>query len=150
MPSDDEVNILGAEKIITSTGATSYELVDDDGKPLSILSIDSITCDGEIIPESDYAFKMTTDATTLSFDNEYIPASGTTLIMVYRSGDVSGTWKDMTIKANREKVQQSVIRIGVNQVAQIIWKIQLGGLEQLNGLRYLYPPQYPEDVWDIV
>jgi hypothetical protein len=56
----------------------------------------------------------------------------------------------MTIKENREKVQKSIIRIGVNQVAQVVWKIQLGGLEQLNGLRYLYPPQYPEDVWNIV
>ena len=56
----------------------------------------------------------------------------------------------MTIKENREKVQRSIIRIGPNQVAQIVWKIQLGGLEQLGGLRYLYPAQYPQDVWDIV
>ena len=150
MPSDDEVNVLGAEITIESTGAESYPLVGVDGNPLSIVSIDSITCDGIVIPESEYSFTMTLDATTLTFDDECIPAPGSTLIMVYRSGDVSGTWKDMTIEENRQKVQKSILRIGVNQVAQIIWKIQLGGLEQLNGLRYLYPSQYPEEVWNIV
>lgn len=150
MPSDDEVNILGAEKTLTATGQMVYELVDDEDKPLDIISIDSITCDDELIPSDCYTFKMTIDATTLTFDQDHIPADGSNLIIVYRSGDVSGTWKDMTIPENRQKVQQSIIRIGVNQVAQIVWKIQLGGLEQLNGLRYLYPPQYPEDVWNIV
>ena len=150
MPSDDEVNILGAEKTLTATGQMVYELVDDEDKPLDIISIDSITCDDELIPSDCYTFKMTIDATTLTFDQEHIPEEGANLIIVYRSGDVSGTWKDMTIPENRQKVQQSIIRIGVNQVAQIVWKIQLGGLEQLNGLRYLYPPQYPEDVWNIV
>ena len=150
MPSDDEVNILGAEKILTGTGDTTYDLVDENFEPLSIISIDSITCDGEIIPDTEYSFKMTVGATTLTFDEDSAPAEGSTVIIVYRSGDVAGTWKDMTIEANRQKVQQSIIRIGVNQVAQIIWKIQLGGLEQLNGLRYLYPPQYPDDVWNIV
>ena len=150
MPSDDEVNILGAEKTLTSTGSEEYDLVDADDKPLSIVSIDSITCDGTLIPAEYYTFKMTNDATTLSFDNEHVPEAGTTLIIVYRSGDNSGTWKDMTVPENREKVQQSILRVGVNQVVQVIWKIQLGGLEQLNGLRYLYPPQYPDDVWTIV
>lgn len=150
MPSDDEVNILGAELHITATGAMTYDLVDSDNKPLSVISIDSITCDGEVIPSDDYTFKTSVGVTTLSFDQDNIPQAGSTLIIVYRSGDVAGTWKDMTVKENREKVQKSIIRIGINQVAQIVWKIQLGGLEQLNGLRYLYPPQYPEDVWNIV
>ena len=150
MPSDDEVNVLGAETILTGTGEATYDLVDSDFNPLSIISIDSITCDGEVIPNTDYSFKMTIDATTLTFDADSIPAEGSTIIIVYRSGDTAGTWKDMTVKENREKVQQSIIRLGVNQVAQIIWKIQLGGLEQLNGLRYLYPPQYPDDVWQII
>jgi hypothetical protein len=150
MPSDDEVNILGAEKMLVATGEMVYDLVDDEGKPLDVISIDSITCDDELIPSDCYTFKMTTDSTVLTFDQEHIPEEGSTLIIVYRSGDVSGTWKDMTIPENRQKVQQSIIRVGVNQVAQIVWKIQLGGLEQLNGLRYLYPPQYPEDVWNIV
>lgn len=213
MPSDDEVNILGVEKTITTTGDVTYDLVDSDEKPLSIVSIDSITCDtteqreigydenkkyplvrnyteilsvtidgtattaytidedknilvfdvapdpdsniiitynNNVIPSEGYQYRMEVGDTELIFENGYIPTAGQTMIMVYRSGDMSGTWKDMTVKANREKVQQSVLRIGVNQVAQIIWKIQLGGLEQLNGLRYLYPPQYPDDVWELI
>ena len=150
MPSDDEVNILGVEKILTATGSATYTLVDDNNEPLNIVSIDSITCDGIVIPSSEYTFTMEIGQTVLSFEEDAIPSAGSTLIIVYRSGDVSGTWKDMTIKENREKVQKSILRIGKNQVAQIIWKIQLGGLEQLNGLRYLYPSQYPEEVWTIV
>ena len=149
MPSDDEVNILGVEKIITGTGSAVYELTDDDGRPLSIISIDSITCNGAVIPADSYSFEMQIDTTLLTF-NDDIPASGSTIVIVYRSGDAAGTWKDMTVKENREKVQTSILRVGVNQVVQVIWKLQLGGLEQLNGLRYLYPPQYPEDVWTII
>ena len=150
MPSDDEVNILGAEKTIISTGEMTYNLVDDNGNPLSIISIDSITCNGSVISDAGYSFKMDVSATVLTFDPDYVPEADATLIIVYRSGDATGTWKDMTVESNRQKVQQSIIRVGVNQVAQIIWKIQLGGLEQLNGLRYLYPSQYPDDVWNIV
>lgn len=148
MPSDDEVNILGVEYEFNGTGDAVYNLKDPENNPLSILSIDSITCDGELISESSYHFDMTTEGTFLTFDDD-IPAQGSKLIMIYRSGDVEGTWKDMSVEANRQKVQRSIIRIGVNQVAQIIWKIQLGGLEQLNGLRYLYPPQYPANVWEV-
>jgi len=32
---------------------------------------------------------------------------------------------------NRRRIKQSVLRVGVNQVVQVIWKIQLGGIEQL-------------------
>ena len=150
VPSDDEVNILGAEQILTATGDITYNLVGLDGEPLPVISIDSITCDGVVIPDTEYTFKTAIGQTTLTFETDSAPAAGSTLIIVYRTGDVSGTWKDMTVKANREKVQRSILRIGKNQVAQVIWKIQLGGLEQLGGLRYLYPPQYPQDVWNIV
>ena len=74
------------------------------------------------------------------------PSAGQ-LIVVYRTSDTSGTWKDMSVLANRQLVQKNIIRIGEGQVAQIIWKLQLGGLEQLEGLRYLYPSQYPKRVW---
>lgn len=150
LPSDDAVNILGLERTWESTGAATYNLTDDQDRPLSIISIDSITCDGVVIPSDAYSFEIGYDATALTFDEEHIPASGSTIILIYRSGDVAGTWKDMSILENRQKVQKSILRIGVNQVAQVIWKIQLGGLEQLNGLRYLYPSQYPEEVWELV
>ena len=149
MPSDDEVNTLGVEYSFTGTGKTSYSLT-SEGKPLPIVSIDSITCDGVAIPSSEYSFQLTYEAAVLSFDGDFVPPAGSTLIMVYRSGDTTGTWKDMAKPENRRMVQESILRVGVNQVVQVIWKLQLGGLEQLNGLRYLYPSQYPEEVWYIV
>lgn len=40
---------------------------------------------------------------------------------------------------NRQILKQNIIRVGPNQVVQVIWKIQLGGLEQLGGLSDLCP-----------
>ena len=44
----------------------------------------------------------------------------------------SNDW-DMTIERNRELLKRNIIKVKVNQVVQIIWKIQLGGLSQLGG-----------------
>ena len=48
---------------------------------------------------------------------------------------------DMSIEANRRLLKANIIRIGVNQVAQVIWKIQLGAIEQLGGIDALYPQE---------
>lgn len=138
MPSDDQVNTLGVEDTFHSDGTTKEFILSKHA-----LQIDSVSLDNESIPKSKYILN--------SADNKLIftddaPEAGT-LIVVYRTGDASGTWKDMTVKENRELVQKNIIRIGQGQVAQIIWKLQLGGLEQLDGLRYLYPSQYPKRVW---
>lgn len=39
---------------------------------------------------------------------------------------------------NRNLLDKQIIRVGINQVVQIIWKIQLGGIEQLTGLDQIY------------
>lgn len=41
--------------------------------------------------------------------------------------------------ASRSALKQSIIKVGVNQVVQVIWKIQLGSIEQLTGMHQLYP-----------
>ena len=46
---------------------------------------------------------------------------------------------DMSDPENRLILKKNIIRIGVNQVAQVIWKIQLGSMEQLGGIGKLYP-----------
>ena len=38
---------------------------------------------------------------------------------------------DMSVPENRRILKENIIRVGINQIAQIIWKIQIGGLEQL-------------------
>ena len=138
MPSDDQVNTLGVEDKFNSDGT-----ITDFVLSKKALQIDSVTLDNDPIPKSDYILDTTNNS--LKFVDE-APSVGQ-LIVVYRTSDTSGTWKDMSVKENRELVQKNIIRIGEGQVAQIIWKLQLGGLEQLEGLRYLYPSQYPKRVW---
>lgn len=46
---------------------------------------------------------------------------------------------DMSIAENRNLLKREILKVGKNQVVQIVWKIQLGGLEQLGGLNVLYP-----------
>lgn len=46
---------------------------------------------------------------------------------------------DMSVPGNRNILKRNVLRVGVNQVVQVIWKIQLGSVEQLTGMHQLYP-----------
>lgn len=139
MPTDDDIpSIKTSETFTAELGQTTFILQG------VIEEIVSVTVDD--VEVSDYIYNK--EAGTITFNEA--PAAGATVEVTYFTVDVTGTWKDMSILENRQKVQKSIIRIGINQVAQIIWKIQLGGLEQLNGLRYLYPPQYPEEVWELI
>lgn len=45
----------------------------------------------------------------------------------------SDNW-DMKVPANRQILKENIIRVGINQVVQIVWKIQLGGLDDFGGL----------------
>lgn len=44
----------------------------------------------------------------------------------------SANW-DMTDENNRKILKQNILRVGLNQVVQVIWKIQLGAVEQVGG-----------------
>lgn len=48
---------------------------------------------------------------------------------------------DMSKPENRQILKENIIKVGTNQIAQVIWKIQLGGLEQLGSLDDLYPQE---------
>lgn len=39
---------------------------------------------------------------------------------------------DMSIAANRNLLRSSIIRVGFNEVVQIVWKIQIGAIDDLN------------------
>lgn len=52
----------------------------------------------------------------------------------------SENW-DMSVESNRKLLKSSIIKVGVNQIAQVIWKIQLGAIEQLGGIDALYPQE---------
>ena len=40
---------------------------------------------------------------------------------------------------NRRLLDKEIIRVGENQIVQVVWKIQLGGIEQLVGIEKLFP-----------
>jgi hypothetical protein len=50
----------------------------------------------------------------------------------------SENW-DMADPANRLILKKNVIRVGINQVVQVIWKVQIGSVKQLTGVEQLYP-----------
>ena len=52
------------------------------------------------------------------------------LLAGYRIGPVDESMQDMTNPENREALKSQIIRAGYNQVVQIIWKIQLGSINE--------------------
>ena len=135
-PSDFDVSEIGAEAIFTGDGTTTTFTFTKRA-----LSISSVTIDGAIVV--DYSLNKQTNQ--IIFPTA--PTSGSSIFVVFKTTD---SWMDMSVEANRHELQRSILRVGVNQVVQVVWKLQLGGLEQLNGLRALYPSQYPAEVWEIV
>lgn len=139
MPTDDEVLDIAMQQEFDGDGVTTSFTFEEIAT-----EIVSVTIDGGTI--SQYS---------LDIQNNQIvfvsaPVAGSKITVIYKTDNITNSWKDMSILENRQKVQKSILRIGINQVAQVVWKIQLGGLEQLNGLRYLYPSQYPEEVWELI
>ena len=62
------------------------------------------------------------------YDNNKL---GRGLLAGYRIAPPNESDWDMNIQANRELLKQQVIRVGLNQVVQVIWKIQIGSMAQL-------------------
>lgn len=50
---------------------------------------------------------------------------------------------------NRNILKHNILKVGVNQVVQVIWKIQLGSVEQLTGMHRLYPSEDAHLRWII-
>lgn len=57
---------------------------------------------------------------------------------------------DMSIPSNREILKQNIIKVKTNQIVQVIWKIQLGGIEQLGGIDHLYHTYPGHMFWKVV
>ena len=87
-------------------------------------------------PDKDYIF--ITEAGLWS-SNAWIGTGDNGLLAGYRICPPDQENWDMSDPENRKILKQNIIRIGVNQIAQIVWKIQIGGLEQLGGIDALYP-----------
>lgn len=135
MPTDDEASDVGVQQTFTGDGETTSFTFNQ-----TALEITSVTVDNVLVTE----YNLDTNDNQIVFVNA--PDDGADIIVIYKT---TSSWKDMSKPENRLKVQENILRIGPNQVAQVIWKLQLGGLQQLNGLRYIYPSQYPKEVWKV-
>lgn len=79
----------------------------------------------------------------------YIPADSSTNTPAHYELDPDDADHAIQQKANQELLKQNILRVGVNQVVQVIWKIQIGGLDQLGGMSELYPSLDNALVWHI-
>ena len=135
-PSNFEVDEEGAEDVYSGDGTTTEFLLDH-----TALSISSVTVNNEVV----FDYKLDKYTNKLIFTNA--PEDHAIIYVLYKT---TNSWMDMRDPAKRQDLQKSILRVGINQVVQVVWKLQLGGLEQLGGIRSLYPSQYPEEVWTIV
>lgn len=58
-------------------------------------------------------------------------ANGTSLLAGYRIKPPDEDNWDMTDANNRRILQENIIRVGINQVVQVVWKIQIGSVSQV-------------------
>ena len=70
---------------------------------------------------------------TPAYDNSKL---GRGLLAGYRIAPPNESDWDMNVKANRDLLKQQVIRVGINQVVQVMWKIKIGSLSQLQSRIY--------------
>lgn len=79
-------------------------------------------------PDKDYVF--ISEAGLWSEPN-WVESGHNGLLAGYRITPPNSTNWDMQIPENREILKQNIIRVGINQVVQVIWKIQIGSLDSL-------------------
>ena len=56
------------------------------------------------------------------------------LLAGYRIGSPNETEWDMSIPENREKLKRQILKVGKNQVVQVIWKIQIGSIDEFTDM----------------
>lgn len=59
-------------------------------------------------------------------------SSGRGLLAGYRIKPPDDTNWDMNTPENQKVLQENIIRVGINQVVQVVWKIQIGSVARLN------------------
>jgi len=81
-------------------------------------------------PGKDYVF--ITEAGLWSKKN-WIGTGDNGLLAGYRIAPPDKANWDMEVEENRNILKHNIIRVGINQIVQVVWKIQLGAIEQLTG-----------------
>ena len=67
-------------------------------------------------------------------NREWTDSGDNGLLAGYRILPSNADNLDMSDKQNQDILRSSIIRVGINQVVQVIWKIQLGSISQLSPL----------------
>lgn len=67
------------------------------------------------------------------------PPSSDNWKMAEWDGDRGEYYDSPEARENRKILKENIIKVGRNQIVQVIWKIQLGGMDQLGGINSLYP-----------
>lgn len=65
---------------------------------------------------------------------DWISAAGNGLLAGYRLIPPNDDERDMTVPENREILRRNILRVGKNQIVQVIWKIQVGAMDQFGGM----------------
>ena len=86
--------------------------------------------------ESDKDYIFITEAGLWS-TNTWTDSGANGLLAGYRIAPPNEEQWDMSKPENRDILKHNIIKVGKNQVVQIIWKIQLGGISQLGGIKQL-------------
>lgn len=72
---------------------------------------------------------------------EWVGEGNNGLLAGYRICPADSDNWDMSIPENRRILKSSILKVGINQVVQVIWKIQLGSIDQLGGIEAIYPQE---------
>lgn len=81
---------------------------------------------------------------------DWVDGGDNGLLAGYRIAPPNQDNWDMTSSANRRILKQNIIRVGINQVVQVIWKVQLGSINQFGGYDMLRDTIYRDIVWNVL
>lgn len=87
-------------------------------------------------PGKDYLF--ITEAGLWS-SNSWVDSADNGLLAGYRLAPPDESDWDMTNATNRNTLKANVLRVGINEVVQVIWKIQVGSLGQFSSSTNTFP-----------
>lgn len=79
--------------------------------------------------------------------NYYTPKGDNGLLAGFRIMPPDREHWDMRDPANREILRRQILKVKRNQVVQVIWKIQLGGIDDVAGIEQLYSEKYKMKWW---
>lgn len=76
--------------------------------------------------------------------NTFDDSGSNGLLAGYRIGPTNEKYWDMSKEENRKRLKQEILKVGKNQVVQVIWKIQLAPLEEFTGINELRRDWYSD------